>query len=424
MRRQLAFSFVAVTAMVVLAFVIPLGALVQRVAADRALNGAQQLAATLAPVLAVVDDPSTRLEVVNGAAAAGGGELSVFLPDGTVVGGPAEVDDGVTLARRGQALTVDAPGGRAVLVPVIDADGTQVIRVFVPDSQLRRGVVRSWTVLGLLAVLLVGVAVAVGDRLARSLVRPIRELAGVAGELSEGNLDARVTPSGPPEIVDVAHAQNRLAARIVALLAAERETAADLSHRLRTPITALRLEADNLRDPDEAGRVTAGVDALTRAVNQAITDARRPTGDDAPPSADLAAVTRERVGFWSVLAEEEGRPFRLDLPGRPCPVAVSSADLDAVLDAVLGNVLAHTPPGTAFSVTVTCAEDAPARLVVEDDGPGLAEGSVERGVSRGGSTGLGLDIVRRTAESSGGRLTIGTSSSGGARVEVELSPTR
>lgn len=417
MRQRLALAFAAVTAMVVLAFVLPLAALVERVAEDRALNAAQQLAAAVAPALAAVDDVASRDDIVRGAAATTPGRLSVVLADGTVLGAPAEIDDGIATARNGQAFTVDADGGKAVLVPVIRPDGTQVIRVLVPDRELRAGVTRAWSLLAALAVVLVGVAVAVGDRLARSLVKPIRDLAGVAAELGEGNLDARVEPSGPPEIVEVANAQNRLAARIVSLLAAEREAAADLSHRLRTPITALRLEADSLRDPDEAARIAGGVDALTRAVNQVIADARR-TDDGARGASDLAAVTRERTEFWSALADEEGRTYDVDVPDRACTVAVAPDDLVAVLDALLGNVLAHTPAGTSFAVSVACAPDAPARLVVEDDGPGVAEGAEVRGVSAGGSTGLGLDIVRRTAERAGGALTIGRSGSGGARIEV------
>lgn len=422
MRRRLALSFAAVTTMVVLAFVLPLGVLVQRVAADRALSAAQQQAVTLAPVLALVDDPDTRREVVSAAAAAGGGDLTVFLPDGDTVGAAARADDSVILARKGRAFTAPAAGGRAVLVPVVDAGGTQVIRVFVSNGQLREGVVRSWALLGLLAVLLVAVAVAVGDRLARTFVRPIRDLAGVAGDLSEGRLDARVTPSGPPELVEVAHAQNHLASRIVALLAAERERAADLSHRLRTPITALRLDAEALGDPVQAERIGAGVDALTRAVNAVIADARKPAEDTALQSTDLVAATRARVAFWAALAEEEGRPYRLDVPAEPRPVPVRTVDLDAMLDALLGNIFAHTPPGTAFTVTVEARPDAPTRLVVRDDGPGMAEGSVVRGASDAGSTGLGLDIVRRTAESSGGRLDVRRSPSGGASVEVEFGP--
>lgn len=402
--------------MVVLAFVLPLAALVQRVAEDRALNAAQQLAAAIAPALAAVDDPAARDDIVRGAATSTPGRLSVVLPDGTVLGAPIDFDAGIDAARDGRAITVEAVGGKAVLVPVIRADGTEVIRVHVPDGELRAGVARAWSLLAALAVALVGMAVIVGDRLARSLVRPIRDLADVAAELGEGNLDARVTPTGPPEIVEVANAQNRLAARIVSLLAAERETAADLSHRLRTPITALRLEADDLRDPEEAARIAGGVDALTRAVNQVIAEARRT--HDATATSDLVAVTTERLAFWSALAEEEERTFSLEVPDEACVVAVAADDLAAVLDALLGNVFAHTPPGTPFAVAVTGAPDGPVHLVVDDGGPGIAAGAEVRGVSAGGSTGLGLDIVRRTAERSGGGLAIGRAPIGGARIDV------
>ena len=75
---------------------------------------------------------------------------------------------------------------------------------------------------------------------------------------------------------------NRLAARIGELLAHERETLADLSHRLRTPLTALRIDAESLSDDEEVmSRVIGDVDALTRTVNEIIAEARRPAGDGA-----------------------------------------------------------------------------------------------------------------------------------------------
>jgi signal transduction histidine kinase len=86
-------------------------------------------------------------------------------------------------------------------------------------------------------------------------------------------------------------------------------------------------------------------------------------------------------------------------------------------------VFAHTPEGTAFSVTVTSRSARGAQLVVEDSGPGLAGfDAVRRGASGAGSTGLGLDIARRTAQSSGGELTLGTAAGGGARIVVTFGP--
>lgn len=109
---------------------------------------------------------------------------------------------------------------------------------------MRAGVARVWWTLAALAAVLVVLAVVVADRLGRSMVRPVDDLAATADRMGSGDLDARVHIAGPPEIRRVGTAFNRLAAQIGTLLQLERETAADLSHRLRTPLTGARLNAD------------------------------------------------------------------------------------------------------------------------------------------------------------------------------------
>jgi signal transduction histidine kinase len=111
----------------------------------------------------------------------------------------------------------------------------------------------------------------------------------------------------------------------------------------------------------------------------------------------------------------------VDLPDGPAAVRVSAADLGAAVDALLGNVFAHTPEGTPFGVVVRLRAGGGAEVVVTDRGPGLPDGAVDRGRSGAGSTGLGLDIARRTAEASGGALRM-ESSPAGATVVVELGP--
>jgi signal transduction histidine kinase len=183
------------------------------------------------------------------------------------------------------------------------------------------------------------------------MVRPVGELSAVSRRLAGGDLDARARPAGPPEIRDVATGLNHLAARIRDLLGQEREAAADLSHRLRTPLMALRLDAGALRDQDEAEHVSGDIDALERAVSQSISDARRPAATRAGQgSCDAAQVVAERVEFWSVLSAETGRDVEVDLAAGPLPVRLGRGDLAACIDALLGNVFAHTPDGTGFAV--------------------------------------------------------------------------
>ena len=115
--------------------------------------------------------------------------------------------------------------------------------------------------------------------------------------------------------------------------------------------------------------------------------------------------------------------MRTDLAAGPLPVAVGRGDLRRCVDALLGNVFAHTPEGTRVRGAARPAAGGGARLLVADAGPGRQPGPrPRRGVSGGGSTGLGLDIARRTAEEAGGGLALGRSPGGGLAVTVDLGP--
>lgn len=308
--------------------------------------------------------------------------------------------------------------------PPRQADEFAVIRVIVTDARINQQVFIAWAIIAAVGVGLLALAAYVAARLARTLTRPVSDLAGVASRLEAGDLTARVDPAGPPELREVGHALNRLAARIGELLAAERESVADVSHRLRTPLAALRLEAGELRDPDERERAVAAVDALSRALGDVIRQAQRPMREGIGAVADARQVVAERTDFWSALADDQDRRVRVVLPDEPLLVKVAPDDLAAAVDALLENVFAHTPEGSGFEVMLAPLPGSGAVFVIEDRGQGgvLADESVQRGRSDGGSTGLGLDIARSTAEASGGRLRIGRSLHGGTSVRMELGP--
>ncbi|GAB3142228.1 HAMP domain-containing sensor histidine kinase [Micromonospora sonneratiae] len=423
--------------LVLLAFLVPLAVLLRTVARDRALVAASADAQSLVSLVGTADPAALRLSTEQ-VAAASRRPVTVFLPDGTVLGTPAPRTDAVRLAALGHSLTVDHADGYEIVVAVQGRpDGTVVIRTVVPRAELSRGVGRAWLVLAVLGVTLLLLGLFVADRLARSLVAPIAELSAVSHRLARAELNARARPAGPPELRQVAGALNHLAGRIQELLRDEREQVADLSHRLRTPLTSLRLEAESLTDPADAARITARVDALERAVTGLIQQARRTSDGTGGRTCDATPVVRDRVAFWSVLAEDTGRTVVLDLAPTPLPVRLSADELGAVVDALLGNVFAHTPEETGFSVALRARPEGGASLTVTDQGPGLPgtggrspgrDGTVGppvpvvRGVSSAGSTGLGLDIARRAAQSSGGRLYLSTGPAGGARVTLELGP--
>ena len=252
------------------------------------------------------------------------------------------------------------------------------------------------------------------------MVRPVTELSEAAHRWGEGELDTRVEPGGPEEIAEVGEAFNSLAGRLDALLAAERESVADLSHRLRTPLTALRLQAETLEDVDGSAALRDDIDDLEREIDALIQTARSRSDETAgDEEVDLGEVVTHRAAFWQVLADEQGRPTALRVDDEVLPVALARTDLGAMVDVLVENVFAHTPAGCGYRLTVRRRSDGCPALIVSDDGPGFADlGVVRRGTSRAGSTGLGLDIVVRTAERTGGGVRIGSSRDGGAEVTV------
>jgi signal transduction histidine kinase len=412
-RRRITLLVAATTSIVLLAFLLPAARLVTRVAEARALDAGQAQVQFLTPSVGLDDKEQVSASLVGTSNAL---PSAVRWTDGTWLGTPR--DPGVDVPP--SAEQIDSAAGTLLLQPVSRDGGTALIEVFVPSAQLRQGVTRTWLVLGGLGVVLLLLALLVADRLARSLTRPVSELADTAHRLSTGDLAARVEPAGPPEVRAVGEEVNRLAGRIGELLTAERESAADLAHRLRTPLTALRLDAESL-PPAHRERIVDGVDAVSRSVDEVIREARRPLREGLGTGCDATAVVGDRVNFWSVLAEDERRPLDVDLAPQPLPVRVAEGDLAAAVDALLGNVFAHTPEGTAIGVAVRPRTGGGAEVTVSDAGPGMPVGALERGSSGGGSTGLGLDIARRTAEASGGALRIGNSPRG-VRVVLELGP--
>jgi signal transduction histidine kinase len=418
MRRRLIVVAAAISLMVTVAFLAPLIVLVRTVARDRAISDAERDAAEMTTALAVSSDEGLITIAATRTDAGRDHRLTVVLPSGREIGPSAPRDQDLALAEGGTSFSASHPDGTAVFTVINSTGGRNVVRVWVPNALLEKGVSKAtFTLVGLGALLVLG-ALFVSDRLGASMVRPVRRLATAAARLGEGDLAQRVEPDGPKEVAAVGQAFNVLADRVGVLLTVERELVADLSHSLRTPLTVLRFEADAITDPAMRDRVRSAVVELEDAVTALITEARRPIRSDVGAPADLAAVAGDRVVFWSALADDQGRALTADLDRGPLLVRASERDLEAALDAVLGNVFEHTPDGTEFRISLARDAAQGATLVIEDAGPGLDPQRVRRGRSGGGSTGLGLDIARRAAEAAGGALTIERSGLGGARIAL------
>lgn len=412
-----------VTSAVVLAFCIPLSLFVRSVAYDRAIDGAELQARSLAAELVTVNDRPAIERLARLASGAASTPAAVYLANGQVAGvtplSPGSVPASV---RAGHAANIAAAhGAREVWEPVRGAGASVAVMVRVPQSLLTRGVTREWILLFGGGALLVLIAIALADWMGRTIVRPISDLEDVTHRLRDGDMERRVIPAGPYEVAEVGHAVNELADRIDSLLSAARMAGADLGHRLRTPVTALRLDIEALTDPATRTPLASDLEALETAVTRLIRETREPPRPSSGHT-DLVGAVRDRSAFWAVLAKSQSRRFAVEAPSRRVDVGVARDDLDAAIDALISNVFAHTPEGTGFRVALrrTTSSSATWSLVVEDDGPSSSAWPSPSSRPGTAGTGLGLDIVRRTVERAGGATELGRSQSGGFRVELRL----
>ena len=410
MRRRLAWVFVALTVMLTIGFLLPLSLSIRSQAELRGFASAQSNARGVATALAAVAGSTGSVPGLTEAefilATYGAEDLAIRLPGGESIGSiPIDLRT-LPLTNTG-SIVANVENGAVALVPVAFADLQDpiIVAAFVSDDELREGVMTSWLILIALGLIVIVGAVPLADRFALSLVRPVKNLSEAAHRWARGDLAARVSPSGPPEIVESGRAFNSLAERLAELLTAERERIADLSHRLRTPLAALRLQAESVDNNKQRSALVADIANLEGEVTALIEDVRR-SEDEYSAIADLASVVSRRMGFWQVVAAAQDRSLTVESPkNTEILVASPDAEILTALDNLVQNVLTHTPPATGFSVEVT---SDPPSLVVSDSGDGLPSPDVfDRGSSTGKSSGLGLDIVRRIAEASGGDVRIG-----------------
>ncbi|MFS8104226.1 HAMP domain-containing histidine kinase [Lentzea alba] len=371
----------------------------QAAAADR------QDVATVAAVVAVTGEPDHLRSAVARTSAGADGRIAVHLAAGGIIGSGRASRAEVAAVAAG----APAPSSWRVL------PGRAVVELAEPASVVDAATTLEIGLLVLIGVVGGAIAVPVGAWRFSPLLQDMRTLADAA---RAGG--TRVRATGPRELADLAAAVNEVADRTDRLLANEREMIADVSHRLRTPLTALRLDIDVLDDSVVANRIRSAVCAMDRDVDLII-ESLQPVTPARPAECDLAAVVRARMEFWTVRATDQNRWCEVDVPDQPMPVEVPADVLAAAVDTVLDNIFQHTPEGSPIAVEVVAHADW-VTLAVEDGGCGVSAPAeaVLRGRSGGGSTGLGLAIARAAAESTGGSLHVERGRLGGARIRMRF----
>jgi signal transduction histidine kinase len=385
MRRQL----IATTALIALAAVLVLGIPLGIVESARARGDALGRLEREADGIAAAADSPRRVEARA---------LAPWLRSGHA----ADVRTATKTNRIGRM-----PSGTILAARSGATQGVRVI-VYASADEVARRRRQVWLLVGGLAVGGTAAAAGLAVLQARRFVRPLHRLVNTSERLGSGDFSARTGRLDLPELDRVAVALDSAAAQIAQLVGRQREFAANVSHQLRTPLTAMMLRLDelaSLEDPaaahEEIDATLRVADRLNRTVTDLLTLAR--AGDIGEPrDVDLAALARRHADDWRPVYTRAGRPFAVEidptLPARVSPGGVAQA-----LDVLLENALTHGAGRTRLSAQRI---DGRSVLAVEDDGPGVAEGLsiFDRAVSTAGSTGLGLPLARALVEADGGRL--------------------
>ena len=430
---------VGVVAVTLLLFAVPLVLLARAQATQAALDG---LAARIEQVATAVDEGArtcgevqltltrlagTRVEV---AVFDRGGDLR-FAAGRDLAAGPLPAGSEVAVAADGATGRRVADGQLLVAVPLSTAVcGERLVLRGATDGSVSAAAADRTTALLALAA---GAALLLGGGMAvvggRRLVAPLEDLAASAERLGEGDFSERAPRSGLPEPDAIAQALDRTADRLGRAVERGAAFAADASHQLRTPLTALRLHLEQLPGADDpAGPVAAALaeaDRLEATVAEllALTDPGVVDQD-----VDLAALVRSRADAWRSRADALGRALHVEVAPVPAcrlrPGAVAQA-----LEVLVDNALQHGAGTVVVGVQPTTPDDARAlvRITVVDGGPGLppeARAALARadrgpaGVPLHG--GRGLLLARALVEGERGRLVVGPDGPGTDGTAVTL----
>ncbi|MEE1938570.1 ATP-binding protein [Streptomyces sp. TRM 70361] len=407
MRRRLINSMLAVVLVVVAVFGISLVVIETRTIEESAYESVRSDAARL---VSVVDSRLVAGEAVTAET------MRSQVPEDRYVR--------ITLPGQPPIELGERPEGGAIEGTAADP-GRVRITVQQSSGTVRAEVGRTLLIILAVALIAVVAAVILAVRQARRVAAPLTDLAEAAERLGSGDPRPRHRRYGVPELDRVADVLDASAERIARMLTAERRLAADASHQLRTPLTALsmRLEeivtaADSIDRADaspaaahsatatireEAVVGLAQVERLTDVVQRLLTKSRDPALGSSV-GFDLDEVVKQQIEEWRPAYRKAGRAIVRS--GRKGLRAVGTPGAMAqVLATLIENALVHGDGAVALRTRI-----AGNQVVVEvtDEGPGvdpeLGSRVFERTVSGHNSTGLGLAVARDLAEADGGRL--------------------
>lgn len=289
--------------------------------------------------------------------------------------------------------------------------GRGEVKLSIPSDPVQAKQAQATLGVLLVAVLSVGIGMVVAGMTARRLTRPLRNISARAAKLGGGDFRPDPKRYHVQELDMVAEALDTSAEALSSLVRRERQFVGDISHQLRSRLTALQLRLDALTshgDPDVVEDSVAAqeqADQLAATLDELLAAARAAREAGAQP-VELVEALRPIATEWRQVLSAEGRSLRVRI-AKGLIARVTPARLREVIGVLLDNARNHGA-GTVTLAARSGEAEGSVVITVSDHGQGIPEGLVphifDRGVSGAGSTGVGLALARALVEADGGRL--------------------
>lgn len=410
--------------------------------------------------------------LVHSYAQSAGGRVTIFSPSGQILissdaAGISHVEEAapeIVAALRGRThgdVRQDARGQQErlfVAAPIRQEEGEYegVVQLSIPTAQLYGEMRRTWVNLMTAGGVILVVTILVSLALARQVTRPIRSLTTVTQAMANGQLDQRVTVTGPEEIEHLGQTFNHMAQSVQEVFARQQAFVADAAHELRSPLASLALRIEMLQRhgldaqgfaPHYLLQMEREVERLRRHVDHLLALARLDEDVALARSAlDLAPVLYEIADEMTPQAQVAGVRLQMDVPAH-LPAVMANAEATRIMVRnLLDNALQYTPPGGLVTLEATAEKQQPSAgggvwwhanqpteviIQVSDTGVGIPADHlphiferfyrVDKARSRRqGGAGLGLALVRSIVEAHGGWIGVKSTVSQGTTFTIRL----
>jgi two-component system sensor histidine kinase MprB len=441
LQRRVAYLATAAVALAV-AVTSVAGYMTLRISLYRALDAEMVQTATSLAVVPVAEDIRTLGGLTERALRAGNVSVAAIRTDGEVFFVPDERDHLVLGAKElavarlqsgysaRSGVTTGGEEYRIIAVPITDLGNYALVlgRPLQPTNDILSSL---WLVLIIFGVAGVIIAAVAGAYVARSSLRPVRELSAAVGHVTVTKELTPITINATSDIAVLAESFNEMLGSLASSRDRQARLIADAGHELRTPLTSLRTNIELLAADAESGMLKQQdrIDILADVKAQLV-EFTALIGDLVQLARDETAAMPEALDFRNVVNSALDRVRRrahgigFDIELNPFYVVGDSDMLERAVTNLLDNAVKWSPPGGTIRVQLEGD-----RLRVADQGPGISEADMPfifdrfyRGDSarQTSGTGLGLSIVAQTIAQHGGWVKAGRSAQGGAEFTIQL----